>query len=72
MHTLPLTGGDLRAIADALDAVEATDLASQGLLGRIEVFAPDGEEPVGWVTRFDETSPEMGWGYMPLDPEAVA
>lgn len=59
---LPLTGSDLRAIADAVDDVEATDLAGSKLLGRIELYAPDADEPCGWVQRFDDSSPEMGWG----------
>lgn len=62
---LPLTGGDLRAIAEAVDEVETTELAASKVLGRIEVFAPDGEERVGWITRFDPADPDMGWGFVP-------
>lgn len=66
---MPLTGGDLRVIADALDKVEATDLAEVEVLGRIEVYRPDGDDRVGWVTRFEDSAPEMGWGFV---PEAVS
>jgi hypothetical protein len=59
---LPLTSGDLREIANAVDAVERTPLAAEKLLGRIEVFRPDCDDQIGWVTRFDEADPDMGWG----------
>lgn len=62
---IPLTSGDLRAIAEAIDEVEATTLAANKLLGRIELFRPDDSEQVGWVTRFDESDPDLGWGYVP-------
>jgi hypothetical protein len=65
MSDLPLTGGDLRVIADAVDEVEATNLAASQVLGRIEVYRPDGDDRVGWVTRFDESQPDMGWGFVP-------
>ena len=58
----PLTASDLREIADAVDAVERTELAGNKLLGRIEVFPPGGDAPVGWVQRFDDNDPDMGWG----------
>lgn len=64
-----LTGGDLRAIADALDDVERTELAHSRLLGRIEVFAPDADEPCGWIQRFDEGEPLAGWAFDALDEE---
>ena len=65
-ESMPLTGGDLRAIADALDAVERTELAGEKLLGRIEVYRPDTDtdERIGWVARFAD-DPDMGWGYTP-------
>lgn len=64
---LPLTGGDLRTIAEALDEVEATTLAANSVLGRIEVYRPDGDEPelIGWVDRFDTADPDLGWGFVP-------
>lgn len=65
---LPLTGGDLRVLADALDEVEATTLAANKVLGRIEVLRPDGEDQIGWVQRFDDGDPDMGWGFVPVDP----
>lgn len=62
---LPLTGGDLRDIADAVDAVEATTLAAERAIGRIEVHLPGCEQQVGWLTRFAEDDPDMGWGFTP-------
>lgn len=62
---LPLTPGDLRDIADAVDEVEATTLAGSKVLGRIEVYRPDADEVIGWVTRFDTDDPDMGWGFVP-------
>ena len=67
--TVPLTSDDLRAIADAVDEVEATTLAANKLIGRVEVYAPDAGEPAGWITRFDEIDPDTGWGYVPLETE---
>ncbi len=68
---LPLTGGDLREIADALDEVEATTLAANKLIGRIEVYRPDAEDegPIGWITRFDPVAgdPDLGWGFVQGD-----
>jgi len=64
-YDMPLTGGDLREIADAVDEVEATLLAANKILGRIEVYRPDGEELIGWVQRFDQGDPDMGWGFTP-------
>lgn len=63
---MPLTGADLRVIADAVEAVEDTALAGVKVLGRIEVYRPDGDDQVGWVTRFDEADPDMGWGFVPV------
>jgi hypothetical protein len=70
LHDMPLTGGDLRDIADAADEVDATTLAALKVLGRIEVMRPDDEqgERVGWLTRFDLSDPDMGWGFVPEDP----
>ena len=62
---MPMTSGDLRDIAEALDEVEATTLAASKILGRIEVYRPDGEDRIGWVTRFENSDPDMGWGFVP-------
>lgn len=70
MSEMPLTGCDLRVIADAVDAVDATELASQGVLGRVEVYRPDGDEQIGWVARFDDAEPGMGWGFVPKEGDA--
>lgn len=70
MGELPLTPGDLRDIADAVSEVEATPLAANQLLGRIEVYRPDSDEQVGWVQRFDDNDPDMGWGFMPEKEQA--
>lgn len=63
---LPLTGDDLRVIAEAVDEVEATTLAASKILGRIEVHRPDSEgfDQIGWVVRFDESEPDLGWGFV--------
>lgn len=67
-ESMPLTAGDLRVIADALDAVERTELAAEKVLGRIEVHRPDGDgERIGWVARFDDNDPNLGWGYTPQE-----
>jgi len=60
---MPLTGSDLRDIAEAVDEVEATTLAANQLIGRIEIHRPDGDH-IGWVTRFDNSDPGMGWGFV--------
>lgn len=65
MSNLPLTGGDLRELAEALDEVEATPLAASKVVRRMEVALPEDEDPIGWFVRFDEESPEMGWGFVP-------
>lgn len=62
---LPLTGDDLRRIGDAVDEVDATLLAANPILGRIEVLRPDGDDHLGWVVRFDDSDPDMGWGFVP-------
>lgn len=59
---LPLTADDLRDIAEALDEVELTTIAANKLLGRIELHRPDCEDRVGWVVRFDDNEPDLGWG----------
>jgi len=58
----PLVPDDLRQIADAIEEVEETTLAANSILGRIELFRPDGDDRIGWVTRFVENDPDMGWG----------
>lgn len=64
---MPLTGGDLRSIADAADQVEETVLAHNSVIGRIEVIRPDSDdqECIGHFVRFDESDPDMGWGFTP-------
>ena len=70
---MPLTSGDLRDVAEAIDEVEATTLAGSKILGRIEVYRPEGEDVIGWVTRFDSADPDMGWGFRPVvEPAAPA
>lgn len=64
MNDVPFTASDLRDIAEAVDEVEATTLAGSKLLGRIEVYRPDGNEVIGWVQRFDAADPTMGWGFV--------
>lgn len=64
-NDMPLTGSDLRDVADAVDEVEATTLAASKILGRIEVYRPDGDDLIGWVQRFDNADPDMGWGFVP-------
>ncbi len=59
---LPLTGGDLRDLAETLDAIEATELAADRCIRSIIVALPACEDPVGEIVRFDETDPDMGWG----------
>lgn len=53
-------------IAEALDEVEATELAANPILGRIELFRPDGDDQIGWVQRFEAGDPDMGWGFVPV------
>lgn len=64
----PLSPSDLRAAAGALDEIEATDLAANANLGRIEAVVDDAL--VGHYVRFDVDSPEMGWGFVALGNEA--
>lgn len=59
---MPLTSGDLRMIAEAIDEVEQTTLAASSILGRIEIMRPDTDDRIGWVDRFDSLDPDMGWG----------
>jgi hypothetical protein len=66
MTTIPLTGGDLRTLADALDEVEDTPLAASQVILRIEVALPENEDPCGHFVRFDEGDPDLGWGFVPL------
>lgn len=68
MQDVPLTAEDLRRIADATEAVDNTkDLAVHDVLGRFEVFRPDGDDRIGWVQRFDGA--DMGWGFVPVTEE---
>lgn len=60
----PLTSGDLRALAGALDEVEMTPLAASQAITRIEVALPDCEDPIGYFVRFDEADPDLGWGFV--------
>jgi hypothetical protein len=62
MNAIPMTAGDLRELAEALDEIEATPLAASKCIGRIEAYLPDGEAQVGWFVRFDDSDPDMGWG----------
>ena len=58
----PLTASDLRVAADALDEIEAVpNLAANKGIGRIEAVCDD--SLIGHFQRFDESSPEMGWGF---------
>ena len=55
MSDLPLTPSDLRAIAEALDPLEYSEvLTANPLIGRIEVFRPDGDEQIGWFAQSDD------------------
>lgn len=65
---LPFTGGDLRDIADGLDEFERSDAAASRVIRRVEVKLPDADETVGHFVRFDESDPEMGWGFVE-DPD---
>lgn len=61
-HDLPITADELRAIADALDAVEAASAAlNSPLIGRIEVLRPDSskDDRIGWMIPY-----EGWWGYI--------
>lgn len=71
--SLPLTPSDLHAIADAVEHVEDTLDATNTTIGRVEILRPDSEPAagaypdsrIGWVTRFDESDPTAGWGFLP-------
>lgn len=66
-HQLPLTGSDLRRIADAVDHIDDS-LTTTGdaatVLGRVELLRPDGGDQVGWAVPFGE---DQGWGYVPTE-----
>ena len=48
MEKLPLTGDDLRRIADALDILDAApQVAENPIIGAIDVIRPDGDDVVG-------------------------
>ncbi len=54
MADFPLSAGDLRAIAEALDPLEFLPaLAQSDLIGRIEVYRPSGSdaEVIGYFDR---------------------
>lgn len=62
IEPLPLTADDLRKIADATEAVDNTStLQSHEVLGRFEIYRPDGDDQIGWVQRFEG---DMGWGFV--------
>lgn len=61
---LPLTGGDLRDLADGLDEVERTELAASKIVVAMLVALPDEDVPIGQFVRFDESDPDMGWGFV--------
>jgi hypothetical protein len=74
MDDLPLTPGDLRAVADALEPIEFDPtLVANPILGRIEVFRPDGDDQIGWFQRSGcMNSPADDWlGFVPLAPGEV-
>lgn len=64
--TVPLTGSDLRSIADLTDAVDALTGAGGALdlpqMGRIEVLRDSDTEVVGHLVRFDNW-----YGFKPLE-----
>lgn len=54
--TMPLTPDDLRRVAAALDPIELNDaIVKNDLIGRIEVYRPDGDDLIGYFQ-----SAEMG------------
>lgn len=59
---LPLTGGDLRDLANAIDEIEATALATNKTIRSIQLCIEGDEVTTAWAVRFDESDPEMGWG----------
>ncbi len=71
MAEFPLSAGDLRAIAEALDPLEFLPaLAQSDLIGRIEVYRPSGSdaEVIGYFDR--EGDGDDAWlGFVPKHPE---
>tara|TARA_R110002051_G_scaffold314950_3_gene392651 strand:+ start:16632 stop:16850 length:219 start_codon:yes stop_codon:yes gene_type:complete len=59
-NPFPLTGSDLREIADACDLADAAAgegrLLASPLIGRVEVYRPgtDGSEVIGHLVPFDD------------------
>lgn len=56
---MPLTGSDLREIADMLDKVDMADSDSpfgSALVGRVEIYRPDSDtaEVIGHFIPFDD------------------
>lgn len=69
LSDMPLTPGDLRAVAGAIDEIENTPLGANQIVGRIECIRPDGDDQIGWITRFTPGDPDMGWGFVPMEGE---
>lgn len=69
MMRSPLTGGDLRDLADSLDELEATQLAGSKVIRSMLVALSDDEDTIGQFVRFDESDPGMGWGFVPDEVE---
>jgi hypothetical protein len=69
MSDYPLTAGDLRALADALDPIEFHEiLARNPIVGRIEVYRPDGDDVVGYFER-NALDDDAWLGFVPEHPK---
>ena len=75
MFDEPLSPGDLRGIAEALEQLETNPtLVGGAVCGRVEVYRPDSDQtPDDLVGYFEaaDTGPD-GWvGFVPRHPEPV-
>lgn len=71
MAEFPLSAGDLRVIANALEEIEFhPTLTRSGVVGRIEVYRPESDdaEVIGYFDR--EGADDDAWlGFVPKHPE---
>lgn len=63
---MPLTAGDLRTIAEALDPIEDNELIVKNpVIGRIEVYRPDGDDLIGHFVTADMGEDDW-YGFVPV------
>lgn len=67
---LPLSPGDLHEVAKALETIEFNKvIVSNPLIGRIEVYRPDGDDVIGYFESAQFGAEDDWYGFVPLEKQ---